>query len=235
MPLSALAPTSVRVSPSGSRKSASTGYVAVAFCSTRISPVRTCTGASSRAPSRTVTVTRAVDGAFAPRPSLTVYENEALPLASGGTASCSARPPYTGCRVPSSAGSGSTSVMTRIPQSEDVSLSMTGRIVVRPGRTPNSSSTAFGAPDAGVHSGTSCCVVRSPWLSSVSSCCSSSGTTSDQSGSRSSVSSSGSQSRPSTVSFSATTCRFTRNTRWSVLVTPSRSSSSSGCPSHRRR
>ncbi|HEY0185861.1 MAG TPA: hypothetical protein VGC67_00085 [Cellulomonas sp.] len=111
-----------------------------------------------------------------------------------------------------------------MPQPEEVSLSITGSRVVRPARTPKLSSAACGAAPASAQSATSCCVVRSPSLCSLSSSGWSCGTMSAQSGSRSPVSCIGSQSRPSTVSFSATTSRFTRNTRWSAEVTPARSS-----------
>ena len=98
-----------------------------------------------------------------------------------------------------------------MPQSDDESLSITGRIVVRPGRTPNSSSAAVGGADSVEHSVTRSWVVSEVSVSSWASSGCSSGSISVQSGTRRSVSCSGIHRRPRSVSFSTTTCRFTRN------------------------
>ena len=112
--------------------------------------------------------------------------------------------------------------MTRIPQSEDESLSITGRIVVRPGRTPNASSAAVGGADSVEHSVTRSWVVSEASVSSSASSGCSSGSICVHSGTRRSVSCRGIHRRPRSVSFSTTTCRFTRNASSSALDIPSR-------------
>ena len=90
---SAVAPTSTRSSPSGSRKSARAWWSACPPCSTCSEPVRSWTGGSSSDPSRAVSTTRAVDGALVPWPSVIVYVSSAVPVAPSATATCSERPP----------------------------------------------------------------------------------------------------------------------------------------------
>ena len=136
-----------------------------------------------------------------------------------------------GSTVPNPSGRGSNWETTRIPQSEVESLSITGRIVVRPGRTPYASSAAVGGADDSPHSATRSCVVSWVSDSSGSSVGSSSGWMSSQLGTRSSVSCCGSHRRPWSVSLSATTERFTRKTSWSAVVMPCRSWTTGAAPS----
>ena len=109
---------------------------------------------------------------------------------------------------------------------------MTGRIVVRPGRTPNSSSAAVGGADSVEHSVTRSWVVSEASVSSSASSGCSSGSICVQSGTRRSVSCRGIQRRPRSVSFSTTTCRFTRNSSTSALDISSRLLTSASSPSH---
>ena len=98
-------------------------------------------------------------------------------------------------------------------RSGSVSFSTTGRIVAWPGRAPRLSGLATGGRFSGCSSGSS-----TSSFSSSSRCVL--GSTSSQLLTRSSESFCTIQESPDTVSFSTTTSRLTRNTRFAEAVTP---------------
>ncbi len=161
-----------------------------------------------------------------PRPSDTEYRNDPVPSASSGTTAWSAAPPMMVCTVAFDGESPTSDAVITSP-SGSTSLPSTGRIVVRPGRTPNASSLGcggrFGWDRSAMNWSTCSGFVSSASASSPSA---SSGIWTSQS-STFWYSSAAIHNVPADRSLSTITCRFTRYSRRVWGSSPSRRSSTS--------
>ena len=133
------------------------------------------------------------------------------PVASSSTSvTCRARPPRVAATEPREGVVVAVAVRTSPSASE--SFCSTGRVVVRPGRTPKESSTASGGVFCSLRWGSaiwSVCSGESSWSSFSASCFS----TSSQSSMRT-MFSSGSHTEPELMSFRTIRVRLVRNTSW---------------------